>query len=236
MKLLVGLGNPGADYARNRHNIGFMVADAIAEEHGFGPWKNKFQGQICDGTLNGEKCLLLKPSTYMNESGRSVAEAARFYKIDLDDVTVFHDELDLAPAKVRVKTGGGVAGHNGLKSLTQYIGNDYVRVRIGIGHPGDKSRVHSHVLKDFSRAEMEWVTPLVEAIASTTPTLVSGSTSSFMNEVSLAAGPKSAKPANKKKDQPAEKRQPSSRDKSPETNEPDGPFSRLRKLFGQDDT
>lgn len=238
MKLLVGLGNPGADHARNRHNIGFMVADAIAEAHGFSAWKNKFQGQICDGTLDGEKCLLLKPSTYMNESGCSVAEAQRFYKIDLDDVIVFHDELDLAPGKVRVKTGGGVAGHNGLKSLTRYIGNDYVRVRIGIGHPGDKSRVHSHVLKDFSRAEMEWASPLIDAITSATPTLVSGRDSSFMNEVALATNAGDADtPKKKKADAPKQQAQKPDTPTKTTTDRPtDGPFSRLRKLFDQDDT
>jgi len=240
MKLLVGLGNPGAEYAHNRHNVGFMAIDAIAELHGFGPWKNKFQGQIADGKLGNKKCLLLKPSTYMNESGRSAAEAARFYKLDIDDVIVLHDELDLALCKVRVKTGGGVAGHNGLKSLTRYIGNEYVRVRIGIGHPGDKSKVHSHVLKDFSRAEMEAVAPLLDAIASATPKLATGDNSSFMNDVALATGgAKQDAPAKKSKKAPAkgdaarQSEKPKNKSENNTADGADSPFSRLRKLFGQ---
>lgn len=242
MKLIVGLGNPGAEYAHNRHNVGFMAIDAIAELHGFGPWKNKFQGQIADGKLGSEKCLLLKPSTYMNESGRSAAEAARFYKIDIDDVIVLHDELDLASCKVRVKSGGGVAGHNGLKSLTQYIGNDYMRVRIGIGHPGDKSKVHSHVLKDFSRGEMESIAPLLDAIATAAPKLVSGKESSFMNDVALATGDAKPDAPVKESKKPATKAGNERRPDSPKNNTKndaaegsDSPFSRLRKLFGQSD-
>lgn len=247
MKLLVGLGNPGAEYARNRHNIGFMAADAIAQAHGFGPWRNKFQGQLSEGRLGGEKCLLLKPSTYMNESGRSVAEAVRFYKLDLDDVLVFHDELDLAPRKVRVKTGGGAAGHNGLKSLSQHLGNDYVRVRIGIGHPGDKARVHSHVLKDFSKTEMEWVIPLMDAIAAAAPKLAGGNASSFMNDIALAVGePKKAEKKKPEKTKPQDRpnqrdlargmaRTPSSGTDAEQDETSGGPFSRLRKLFGAND-
>lgn len=243
MKLLVGLGNPGADYARNRHNIGFMAVDAIAGTHGFGAWRGKFQGQVAEGQLDGEKCLLLKPATFMNESGRSVAEAVRFYKLDLGDVIVLHDEIDLAPGKVRVKTGGGTAGHNGLKSLTRYLGNDYVRVRIGIGHPGDKSKVHSHVLKDFSRAEQEWVAPLLDAIASAASHLTHNP-AGFMNAVALAAGGEKQTAA-APKDRAKVKRAPSQRDlarnqagrgESPAGErakpEPPGPFARLRRLFG----
>jgi len=246
MKLLVGLGNPGPEYAGNRHNIGFMSVDAIAQDHGFGPWRSKFQGQLSEGRLGGEKCLLLKPSTFMNESGRSVAEAVRFYKLGLDDVIVFHDELDLAPRKVRVKTGGGAAGHNGLKSLSQHIGNDYIRVRIGIGHPGDKARVHSHVLKDFSKAEMEWVGPLVDAIATAAPKLAEGNDSSFMNDIAMAVG----EPKKTEKKSPEKTKtggRPPQRDLARSaarssagtdtgSNEtPEGPFSRLRKLFGAND-
>lgn len=244
MKLLVGLGNPGTDYALNRHNIGFMAVDAIADAHGFGPWRSKFQGQVSEGKLDGEKCLLLKPSTFMNESGRSAADAVRFYKLDLGDVIVLHDELDLAPGKVRVKAGGGVAGHNGLKSLTKYIGNDYVRVRIGIGHPGEKVKVHSHVLKNFSKAEQAWVAPLLDAIASAAPNLVSGNEASFMNMVALATGsgkpPSSQRTAGGKKEarrhgEPKTVANvPSSERKDEGDAVPDGPFSRLRKLFGAD--
>jgi len=239
MKLLIGLGNPGAEHDRNRHNVGFMAADAIADAHDFGPWRKKFQGQISEGRLGGEKCLLLKPTTYMNESGRAAAEAIRFYKLDLDDVIVLYDEIDLAAGKVRVKTGGGVAGHNGLKSLTRYIGNDYARVRIGIGHPGDKSKVHSHVLRDFSKAERVWLEPLIDVIASSAPLLAEGDTANFMNKVALATGGKE-KSATSPKAKPNKAKGPSqrelarnaaSREADPET-PAEGPFARLRKIFG----
>ncbi|MDA7946972.1 MAG: aminoacyl-tRNA hydrolase [Hyphomicrobiaceae bacterium] len=239
MKLIIGLGNPGAEHARNRHNVGFMAVDAIAEAHGFGPWRKKFQGQISEGRLDGEKCLLLKPSTYMNESGRAAAEAIRFYKLDLDDVVVLYDEIDLAPAKVRVKAGGGVAGHNGLKSLTSHIGNDYLRVRIGIGHPGHKSKVHSHVLKDFSKAERAWLDPLIEAIASSAPLLAEGDAANFMNRLALAVSG-DEKPATRKNDTPNSRKAPSQRDLARKAADAPvekqgaetGPFARLRKLFG----
>ena len=168
MKLFVGLGNPGDKYARNRHNVGFMAVERIAAAHGFSPWRRKFQGEVAEGTIAGERVLLLKPMTYMNESGRSVGEAARFLKIDLADIVVFHDELDLQPGKVRVKTGGGNAGHNGLKSITAHVGNDYVRVRIGIGHPGSKDAVVPYVLNDFAKADRAWLNPLLAAIAELT--------------------------------------------------------------------
>ncbi len=161
MKLFVGLGNPGAEYAFNRHNVGFMAVDAIASAHNFPAWRKRFQGAACEGKLGRGNVLLLKPGTYMNESGRAVGEAVRFYKLELSDVVVFHDELDLAPGKVRVKTGGGVAGHNGLKSLTAHIGNDYVRVRIGIGHPGSREAVTHHVLSNFLKADRDWLEPLL---------------------------------------------------------------------------
>src|SRR5712691_7361299 len=164
MKLFVGLGNPGAQYAFNRHNVGFMAVDAIAAAHGFPVWRKRFQGMAAEGKLGREPVLLLKSGTYMNESGRAVAEAVRFYKLKLDDVIVFHDELDLAPAKVRVKTGGGVAGHNGLRSLSAHIGNDYRRVRLGIGHPGDKALVHNFVLSDFAKADAGWVEAVCRAV------------------------------------------------------------------------
>ena len=157
MLLFVGLGNPGPKYAGNRHNIGFMAVDAIVRRHRFSPWRRRFQGAACEGELGGEKAIALLPETFMNESGRAVAEAMRFYKIPLDKVVVFHDELDLPPAKVRVKKGGGNAGHNGLKSITALCGNEYWRVRLGIGHPGDKALVHAYVLNDFGKAERAWV-------------------------------------------------------------------------------
>ncbi len=153
MQLFVGLGNPGSGYVGNRHNIGFMVVEAIAKRHNIGPWRRRFQGVTAEGPLGSERVLLLLPGTYMNESGRAVADAAHFYKLGVEQIVVFHDEIDLAPAKVRVKTGGGVAGHNGLRSITAHVGNDYRRVRIGVGHPGVKERVQAHVLSDFAKSE-----------------------------------------------------------------------------------
>jgi PTH1 family peptidyl-tRNA hydrolase len=188
MKLFVGLGNPGAKYARNRHNIGFMAVERIAERHGFGPWKKKFQGFAADGELSGERVLILKPDTYMNESGRAVGEAARFLKIGLDDVCVFYDELDLAPAKVKVKVGGGNAGHNGLRSLSAHLGNDYKRVRLGIGHPGSKDAVIHHVLGDFAKADADWVNELLDAVADAAPRLAKGDDSRFLTDVAKAQG------------------------------------------------
>ena len=186
MRLFVGLGNPGSRYARNRHNVGFMVVDEIARAHGAAPWRRRFQGEAAEAVVGGERMLLLKPQTYMNESGRSVAEAQRFFKLELSDVVVFHDELDLAPAKVRVKLGGGNAGHNGLRSITAQCGNDYRRVRIGIGHPGDKDLVHAYVLSDFARSEEPWVEDLCRACAQAAPLLAKGDDATFQNKVHLA--------------------------------------------------
>lgn len=186
MKLLIGLGNPGARYARNRHNIGFMAVEAIAERHGIGPWRRRFQGEAAEGRIGGEKVLLLKPQTYMNESGRAAGEAARFFKLSPADMIVFHDELDLAPGKVKVKQGGGHAGHNGLKSLTAHCGAEFWRVRIGIGHPGDKSKVTAHVLGDFAKADSDWLDPLLEAMADAAPALVSGNETKFVSDVAQA--------------------------------------------------
>lgn len=183
MKLFVGLGNPGAQYAFNRHNVGFMALDVIAAVHRFDAWRKRFSGLISEGRLGGEKVLLLKPQTYMNESGRSVGEAARFYKLDEEDVAVFHDELDLAPGKVRVKTGGGVAGHNGLRSISAHLGNDYMRVRVGIGHPGMRDRVVGHVLKDFHKSDLAWLEPLLDAIAEAAPHLADGAKDKFQTKV-----------------------------------------------------
>jgi len=186
MRLFVGLGNPGSQYAKHRHNVGFMAVDAIARIHGAGPWRRRFQGQTADATIGGEKVLILKPETYMNESGRAVREAMGFFKIELSDVTVFYDELDLPPAKLRVKVGGGNAGHNGLRSITAHCGNDYRRVRIGIGHPGHKALVQRYVLGDFSKAEEPWVEDLTRAIADNAALLAKGEDASFQNKVHLA--------------------------------------------------
>ena len=185
MLLFVGLGNPGARHAGNRHNIGFMAVDAIAKRHGIGPWRRRFQGVTAEGPLGGERVLLLLPGTFMNESGRAVQEAASFYKIGLDDILVFHDELDLAPGKVRIKTGGGVAGHNGLRSISAHLGNEYRRVRIGIGHPGDKNLVHCYVLSDFAKSDREWVETLCGATADHAALLARGEDASFQNKIHL---------------------------------------------------
>jgi PTH1 family peptidyl-tRNA hydrolase len=182
MKLIVGLGNPGDKYAGNRHNIGFMAVDEVARGYTFGPWKKRFQGLTAEGQIGTVKCILLKPATYMNESGRAAGEAMRFYKLTPADVIVIHDELDLQPGTVRVKTGGGNAGHNGLKSLTAYIGNDYKRVRLGIGHPGDRALVINYVLQDFAKADKEWLVPFLDGIARGMDRLVEGEDAAFLNE------------------------------------------------------
>jgi PTH1 family peptidyl-tRNA hydrolase len=184
MLLLVGLGNPGPKYEKNRHNIGFMAVDRIASAHGFGPWRARFQSDVAEGSIGGVKALAMKPRTYMNESGRAVAEAARFYKIGLPEIVALHDELDLAPGKLRVKTGGGNAGHNGLRSITAHMGNDYRRVRLGIGHPG-RDAVLSYVLNDFGKAEMAWVEALIDAVAIAGDLLAAGEDNSFQNKVYL---------------------------------------------------
>ena len=186
MRLFVGLGNPGPKFARNRHNVGFMAVDEIARRHGFAPWRRRFQGETSEGTLGTERVILLKPMTYMNESGRSVQEAASFFKIATSDVTVFHDELELPPGKVRVKIGGGIAGHNGLRSISAHIGNDYRRVRLGIGHPGVKELVHGHVLSDFAKADNDWVATLCDAVAEHVALVAKGTDATFANRVHLA--------------------------------------------------
>src|SRR5271166_1490151 len=186
MLLLVGLGNPGARYVGNRHNVGFLAVQEIAKRHGLGPWRRRFQGVACEGPLGGVRTLLLLPGTYMNESGRAVAEAAHFYKLSPADITVFHDEIDLPPGKVRVKIGGGIAGHNGLRSISEHIGNDYRRVRIGVGHPGHKDLVEHYVLSDFAKSEQRWVEALTEILADNVDVLVRGEDASFQNKVHLA--------------------------------------------------
>jgi len=197
MLLFVGLGNPGAKYAGNRHNIGFMALDRIAGEHGFGPWKSKFQGQLAEGRLGNEKVMLLKPATYMNLSGQAVGEAMRFFKLTPADVTVFHDELDLAPGKVRVKTGGGHAGHNGLRSVQQHVGADYRRVRLGIGHPGRKDLVSHYVLQDFAKADAEWLDDLMRGVADGAPALAEGRTDRFLNAIAQRTAPGDKAPPGK---------------------------------------
>jgi PTH1 family peptidyl-tRNA hydrolase len=185
MLLIAGLGNPGLRYAENRHNIGFMAADAIARRHSFSPWSKKFQGLIAEGNLAGEKIILIKPQTFMNLSGQSVGEALRFYKLDPSTVTVFYDEIDLAAGKVRVKVGGGSGGHNGIRSLDQHIGKNYRRVRIGVGHPGAREMVHGHVLGDFAKADREWLDVLLDAVSADVDLLAKGDDNSFMNRVTL---------------------------------------------------
>src|SRR5438132_4449331 len=186
MRLFVGLGNPGAKYAQHRHNIGFMAVDEIARRHGFAPWRRRFQGETAEGTLERERVVLLRPLTFMNDSGRAVQEAANFFKLGITDITVFQDELELPPGKVRVKVGGGVAGHNGLRSISAHIGNDYRRVRIGIGHPGVKELVYPYVLSDFAKSERPWVEALCDVIADNAELLAKGEAASFQNKVHLA--------------------------------------------------
>ena len=186
MRLLVGLGNPGPEYAGNRHNIGFMVLQEIARRHGFPQWRRRFQGVATEGAIGAERVLLLLPGTYMNESGRAVGEAAHFYKLPLSDIVVVHDEVDLPAGKLRVKAGGGNAGHNGLRSITAHVGNDYRRVRIGVGHPGVKELVHGYVLGDFAKAERPWVEALAAVIADNAGLLARGEDNTFQNKVHLA--------------------------------------------------
>ena len=194
MRLIVGLGNPGSRYERNRHNIGFMAVDAIVRRHRFSPSRSKFSGELAEGTIGGEKVLALKPQTFMNDSGRSVLGAASFYKIPPADIIVLHDEVDLAPGKLRVKRGGGAAGHNGLRSIDAHLGADYWRVRLGIGHPGIKELVPHYVLQNFLKEEEAWVAPLVDAVAEAIPLLVEGNDQGFMNRVALILNPPRPKP------------------------------------------
>ncbi|MEM9495816.1 MAG: aminoacyl-tRNA hydrolase [Pseudomonadota bacterium] len=238
MLLLVGLGNPGDDYARHRHNVGFMAVDAIAERHGFAPERSKFQGVVRDGFLSGpggrEKTVILKPLTYMNESGRAVGEAMRFFKLDPSAVVVFYDELDLAPGKIKVKTGGGAAGHNGIKSIDAHIGNDFRRVRIGIGHPGDRAKVTGHVLGNFSVRDRDWLDALLGAIADAAPFL-SDENNRFATDVARRLAPK--KPAARKKtekDADAPSANSSPADNKDTDDKSGNPFTdALGKVFGR---
>ncbi len=226
MQIFAGLGNPGAKYAGNRHNIGFMALDRIAEDHGFTPWKAKFQGQIAEGRLGAEKVLLLKPETFMNLSGQAVGEAMRFFKLEPGAITVFHDELDLAPGKCKVKTGGGHAGHNGLRSIHGHIGEAYRRVRLGIGHPGRKELVSPYVLHDFHKADQDWLDDLLRGLSDGAPELAAGDAGKFLNAVALRTPPQrdTAKPD---KPTPAQATTPPP---SEETGEEDSPRSPLQRL------
>jgi PTH1 family peptidyl-tRNA hydrolase len=185
MRLLVGLGNPGQRYAGNRHNIGFMIADAIARRHAASPWRRRFRSLVAESLIGGERVLLLKPETYMNESGRAVAEAVHFYKLEPAEVVVFHDEIDLPPGKVRVKMGGGTAGHNGLRSIAAHIGNEFRRVRVGVGHPGLRELVEYYVLQNFAKAEQDWVEALCATVAENAALLAKGQDATFQNKVHL---------------------------------------------------
>jgi PTH1 family peptidyl-tRNA hydrolase len=189
MKLFVGLGNPGKGYARHRHNVGFMALERIAGRHGLGPWRKRYHGLVAEGVIGGRRVMLLMPQTYMNDSGQAVGEAQRYLKIDEGDIYVFHDEIDLAPGKLRVKVGGGNAGHNGLRSVSAHVGNDYARVRIGVGHPGSKDAVIHYVLHDFSKADQEWLEPMLDAVAEAAGRLAAGDEARFLTDVARRLQP-----------------------------------------------
>lgn len=238
MLIIAGLGNPGAKYAGNRHNIGFMAVDEIVRRHGFSPWRKKFQAEISEGLLGGESVLVMKPQTFMNESGRAVGEAMRFYNLGAQDIVVLYDELDLAPGKVRVKTGGGSGGHNGIKSIDAHCGKDYRRVRLGIGHPGSKDRVTGYVLGDFAKADAEWLDPLIEAVGSHADLLAKGDDAGFMNKVALAMGSMTSEPDRPAR--PAAKTQSHIHQARPAAKKPpmakSGPMADLlRKILGNKD-
>ncbi|CUX10005.1 aminoacyl-tRNA hydrolase [Agrobacterium fabrum] len=238
MKIIAGLGNPGAQYAGNRHNIGFMAVDALQRLPSFAPWSKKFKAEISEGEIGGEKVLLMKPLTYMNLSGESVGEAMRFFKLTPADIIAIHDELDLLAGRARIKIGGGHGGHNGLKSLDAHCGKEYRRLRLGIGHPGDKERVHGHVLGDFAKSDRVWLDPLLDAIADNAAMLVKGEDSQLMNKLALATGskPEAEKPVKAAK--PAaqshihQARNSAQPKKLPET----GPMAEmLKRMFGKKD-
>lgn len=240
MLIIVGLGNPGAQYQRQRHNVGFMAADVIHTRHGFQPWRRRFQAEVSEGTLAGEKVLLVKPQTYMNESGRAVQAAIAFYKVPPGDVVVIHDEVDLPPGKTRMKTGGGAAGHNGLRSIDAAIGQDYRRIRIGVGHPGRKEAVPHYVLHDFAKADTEWLVPLLDAIADNAALLAENKDPTFANRLHAATGEddkggkmgKKAKPA-KDLDASAESGSQGPQPAREDAPKHEGPLARgLKKLFG----
>lgn len=224
MLIFAGLGNPGPKYAGNRHNIGYMALDRIAGDHGFAPWRGKFQSSISEGRLGSAKVLLIKPETFMNLSGQAVGEAMRFYKLDPQDVIVFHDELDLAPGKCRVKDGGGHAGHNGLRSLHQHIGPDYTRVRLGIGHPGHKDRVSGYVLSDFAKADEAWLDDLLRGLSDGAAQLAAGHHDKFLNAVSLRTAPPRSSTT-------PQKTKPTKTDAPPVETSPASPLQRLIDKF-----
>jgi peptidyl-tRNA hydrolase, PTH1 family len=240
MLIIVGLGNPGAEYKRHRHNVGFMAVDAIHRRHGFPPWRRRFHAEVSEGTLAGERTLLLKPQTFMNESGRAVGEAARFYKVEPEDIVVIHDEVDLPPGKIRMKTGGGTAGHNGLRSIAPTIGDGFRRLRIGVGHPGVKEMVPIHVLHDFAKSDAAWLDPLLDAIGDAAPLLAEGKDSTFANRLHEALG---AKEEQKKKKAKPEKEMPAPAESKsepaaarPSEPPPEGPLARgLKRIFGSRD-
>lgn len=246
MKLIVGLGNPGGKYAHNRHNVGFMAVDEIFDAYDFSPWRKRFSGELCEGRIGRTKCLMLKPSTYMNESGRSVGEAARFYKLDLDDVIVLYDEIDLVAGKLKVKKGGGNAGHNGLRSISSHLGNDYHRVRIGVGRPAQKSQVSNYVLRDFNKSDHQWLEPLLDAIARKFETLLERGSGDFLNQVVEHLAPfddkPSKKPANKPRQDGSKNKNTDSKDapgkasqKSSQSNDR-GPLADMLNLWKKTDT
>lgn len=242
MLIIAGLGNPGPKYENNRHNVGFMAADAIHRRHSFSPWSKKYSALVSDGRIAGEKVLLIKPQTFMNLSGQAVGEAMRFHKLTPEDLVVFYDELDLAPGKVRVKTGGGAGGHNGIKSLDAHCGKDYRRVRIGIGHPGAKHLVTNHVLGDFAKVDAEWLDPLLEALADQAELLVRGDNPGFMSKIAQATqgkAPPASPAASPAPERPAPKGRShirQARPKGPTVTPPEtGPLAAmLKKLFNRD--
>lgn len=236
MIIIAGLGNPGTQYAANRHNIGFMALDALQRLPSFSPWSKKFKAEISEGEIAGEKILLMKPQTFMNLSGEAVGEAMRFYKVKTGDVIAIHDELDLAPGRARIKIGGGHGGHNGLKSIDAHCGKEYRRLRLGIGHPGDKDRVNAHVLGDFAKSDRTWLEPLLDAVADNADLLVKGEDSQLMNKLALAVGVKiEDKQATKPAKPPAQSHIHQARNsaqpkKLPET----GPMAEmLKRMFGK---
>lgn len=238
MLIIAGLGNPGTQYANNRHNIGFMAADALQQRPSFGPWSKKFRAQISEGEIAGEKVLLMKPQTYMNLSGEAVGEAMRFYKLGPENIIAIYDELDLAPGKARLKVGGGHGGHNGVKSLDAHCGKDYRRLRLGIGHPGAKELVHGHVLGDFSKADQTWLGPLLDAIADNAEILVKGEDSQFLNKLALATGTKpdgeAAKPAKSSKPAAQSHIRQARNFNQPKTLPATGPMAAmLQRMFGK---
>ncbi len=234
MHLIVGLGNPGPEYAGHRHNIGFLAIDEIARQHNFPPFRQKFSALVSEGVIDGEKIMLVKPQTFMNRSGDSVAQAVKFYKLSPADISVVHDELDLAPGKVRIKSGGGNGGHNGLRSIESHLGKDYVRIRLGIGHPGHKDRVHSHVLSNFHKVDNDWLEPLLDALAKNAGLIAKGDAAGLMNKLALAVH-QPEKPASKAEKPKAQSHVRQARQAPPQTKVPEsGPMAdMLKKLFGK---